>query len=344
MKISINNNLKIIIIVAIIIMIGVSSLFIFKEVKNPKTKEEKITLYNYKSSAAFNYKVHLKQNLLFKEKVQAEGLMYLSELVEEINSDFSFKFSGESKSNIKGNYAIKAVLEGYAGEDKTYKSIWKKEFPVIDKKTFQGEDKQYSIEDKFTIKLDKFQDFVKEVSEIANISSSVKLIIVAQVNMEAKTEKGIIKKTYSPTMVIPLSGTYFEINDKLTDVQDGVIDKIQKTILPINGKKVTILASSAVILLLVLLYIIFFVKPIIIDEHEKKLKKIFKDHGDRMVTINNDIFKYYLEWVEVKSMDDLVKLSDEIGMPIMYKYNSEFNGISRFYVVNDQQIYLYIYK
>jgi hypothetical protein len=343
-KISINKNVKTNLVAALVILISLSSFFIFKEVKTHKTKEDKITLYTYKSSAAFDYKVNLKPNVLFEGNVQDEGLVYISEFVDNIESNFIFNFSGESKAAINGDYEIKAVLEGYTGEGESYKSIWKKEFPVVDKKEFQGDDKQYSIEDKITIKLDKFKEFVKEVSEVARISSSVKFTIVAQVNMEAETETGNIKQTYAPSMEIPLSGSYFEITGNLKDVKDGVIDKTEKSIIPMNGKKVAMLTSIVVVLLLGLIYIMFFTKLVVIDEREKKLKKIFKDHGDRMVTIKSDILNDYLEWLEVKSMDDLVKISDEIGKPIMYKYNSEFSEISRFYVVNEQQVYLFIYR
>lgn len=343
-NLSINKSVKVILISALAILISVTSFLILKEVKTLKTKEEKITLYTYKSSAEFNYKVNLKPNALFEGNVQEQGHVYISEFVDKIESNFLFNFSGESKAAIKGDYEVKAVLEGYSGEGESYKSIWKKEFPVIDKKEFQKEDKQYLIEDKITVKLDKFKSFVKEVSDVAKISSLVKFTVIAQVNMEAKTDKGIIKQTYAPSMEIPLNGSYFEIAGNLKDVKDGVIDKTEKITLPLNGKKVTILAAIVVVLLLGVIYIIFFTKPIVVDEREKKLKKIFKEHSDRMITINNDIFEYLSDWIEVRSIEDLVKLSDETARPLMYKYNSEFSEIYRFYVVNEQQGYLYIYK
>ncbi|MCM1990233.1 DUF5305 domain-containing protein [Oceanirhabdus seepicola] len=341
MKVSINKNLKLILIVALIILICVSSFFIFKEAKSNKTKEEKITLYTYNSGAAFNYKVHLKPNMLFKENVLDEGQIYISEFVKHIESIFTFQFNGENEADIKGDYEIKAVLEGYTGEGESLKNIWKKEFSIIDRKDFQAEDKDYFIEDKITIKLDKFQDFIKEVSEVAKISSSVKFAIQAQVNMEAETDNGIINKTYSPTMLIPLDGSYFEIGGNLKDEQNGVIDETKKISLPVNRNRIIILSIVAGICLLALIYVLFFTIPVVIDEHEKELKKIFKNHGDRLVALNEEGLSYYGECIKVKSIDDLVRISDEVGKPIMYKYSSDYSEISKFYVISEKELYLF---
>ncbi len=341
MKVSINKNLKLILIAVLIILICASSFLAFKEAKSHKTKEETITLYTYNSRAAFNYKVHLKPNMLYKENVLDEGQIYISEFVKQIESIFTFHFNGQNEADIKGNYEIKAVLEGYTGEEDKFKSIWKKEFPIIDKKEFIAQDKDYLIEEKITIKLDKFQDFVKEVSEIAKISSSVKFAIQAHVNMESETDNGVISKTYSPLMLIPLGGSYFEIGGNLNDEQNGVIDETREITIPVNENKIIMLAIAVVVCLLGLIYVIFFTTPVEIDEREKALKKILKNHGDRMVALSEEALIYYGESIKVKSIDDLVRISDEIGKPIMYKYGSDYNEVSKFYIINEKETYLF---
>lgn len=341
MKLSINKNLKLILIVVLIILIFALSFFIFKEVTSHKTEEETITLYTYNSGGAFNYKVQLKPNMLFKEKVLDEGQIYIFEFIKQIDSIFTFQFEGENAADIKGDYEIKAVLEGYTGEGESIKTIWNKEFPLVDKKEFQVEDKQYLVEEKITIKLDEFQEFIKEVTEIAKISSSVKFTIVGQVNMKAKTDKGTINKTYSPSMIIPLGGSYFEVGGNLNDEQNGTIDETRNIDIPVNKNKIIVLAIVAGISLLVLIYVIFLTIPVVIDEREKELKKIFKNNGDRMVALNDDVLNYYEKCIKVKSIDDLVRISDEVVKPIMYKYSSDYNEISKFYVTNEKETYLF---
>lgn len=341
MRLSINKNLKLILIVVLVILICTSSFLIFKEAKSHNTEEETITLYTYKSGAAFNYKVQLKPNMLYEEKVLDEGQIYISEFVKQIESIFTFEFKGKNVADIKGAYEIKAVLEGYTGEGETSKTIWNKEFPLIDRKEFQVEDKQCLIEEKITINLDEFHQFIKEFTEIAKISSSVKFTIEGQVNMKAKTDVGIINKIYSPSMLIPLSGSYFKVGGTLNDEQNGTIDETRNIDIPINKNKIIVLAIVAGICLLVLIYIIFFTIPVVIGEREKELKKIFKKHGDRMVALKDDFLNYYEKCIKVKSIDDLVRISDEVVKPIMYKYSSDYNEISKFYVINEKETYLF---
>lgn len=42
---------------------------------------------------------------------------------------------------------------------------------------------------------------------------------------------------------------------------------------------------------------------------------------------------------EVFSIDDLVRIADEIGKPIVYRYSEDKNEIQRFYVLNDMEVY-----
>ena len=42
---------------------------------------------------------------------------------------------------------------------------------------------------------------------------------------------------------------------------------------------------------------------------------------------------------EVFSIDDLVRIADEIGKLIVYRYSEDKNEIQRFYVLNDMEVY-----
>jgi uncharacterized protein DUF5305 len=158
--------------------------------------------------------------------------------------------------------------------------------------------------------------------------------------MEVETDKGNIQETYSPGIIIPLNGNYFEIGGNLKDEKNGTIEDTKTITLPMDKKKVTILGIAAVICLIGIVFVIFFTKSVVIDEHEKALKKIFKKHGDRFVALNTEAIVTFKNRNVVKSIDDLVKISDEIGKPIMYKYSSDFKDITKFYVFDEIQIYV----
>ena len=39
-------------------------------------------------------------------------------------------------------------------------------------------------------------------------------------------------------------------------------------------------------------------------------------------------------------MDDLVRIADEIGRPILYMYSYDYRDINRFYVIGQDEIYV----
>jgi len=47
---------------------------------------------------------------------------------------------------------------------------------------------------------------------------------------------------------------------------------------------------------------------------------------------------------EVKSIDDLIRVSDEIEKPVMYRYNKNVRDINRFYVFDDNFVYIFKVK
>jgi hypothetical protein len=117
---------------------------------------------------------------------------------------------------------------------------------------------------------------------------------------------------------------------------------VQKVKLSVNEKTVILYSIVLGILVLALVYTIFFITGAEnINLQEKELKSIFKNHGDRMVALSNNIAFTSERHCGVWSIEDLVKISDELGRPIMYKFSEDINNIKQFYVCDDKSIYMF---
>ena len=92
------------------------------------------------------------------------------------------------------------------------------------------------------------------------------------------------------------------------------------------------------------IFILLFTKTKEMDEHHKTLVKIFKKYGNRMVALNDKPTEPYDHTYEVFSIEDLVRISDEIGKPIVYRYSEDKNEIQRFYVLNGTEMYYWAVK
>ena len=77
------------------------------------------------------------------------------------------------------------------------------------------------------------------------------------------------------------------------------------------------------------------------DNFTKSLNKIFKKHGSRLVALNSSIPESFKDYNNVKAIDDLVRIADEIGKPIMYKYSAAPKEITQFYVWDENQLFIF---
>ncbi|MBF8982472.1 hypothetical protein IZY60_02870 [Lutibacter sp. B2] len=341
MKLNINKHLKVGLIIISIISLCMVSFLLYKAVNNPGFKDEKVSLYSYDHKTNVNYRVFLKPNILYSEESITEGNTYITEFVDYINTFFKYEFHGERVADIKGDYEITAVVEGYTGEGDTYKSIWKKNLILIGLTPFNSKDKTILIEKQIPLKLEKYNNFAEQVIKDTKIGCQSKITVFWNVNIKAETDKGLIEEKMSPTMIIPLNNNYFEIMGQLSQEKPENIEETKQVQLPVNKKIVVTYSVVAGILLIILTFLIFFTKAAVaMNPLEKKLKKIFKNHGDRLVALNNEVAITCENYNAVKSIDDLVRIADEIAKPIMYKYSADFKDMTEFYVFDDTQMYV----
>lgn len=56
--------------------------------------------------------------------------------------------------------------------------------------------------------------------------------------------------------------------------------------------------------------------------------------------MNSHIASFDIGTYRAKSIDDLVRIADEIGKPIMYKYSPDYKEIDKFYIINGDEVYI----
>ena len=342
MKIKINKKLKIGLIPILVISIGIISFLLYRNISNPEYNEQKISLYNYNNKSTVNYEVFLKPNILYQKPSLGEDEIYISEFVDYIKTTFNYEFSGDKEADIQGDYSIVAnVFGAIKGEEKTDIIVWQKEFPVLSKKSFKTKDKTLEIKENISFRLEDYNAFAKAVTEASKVNSSVNLNLVMKINMKGSIDKGVIEETISPSMTIPLNTAMFQISGNTNIDKPGAIEETHQIQLPINKKQIIIYGILIGILSIILILLIFFTKEAPIkDPLEKRLRMIFKKHGDRLVALNSDPMTSNINLNQVKSIDDLVRIADEIGKPIMYKYSKDYKDINKFYLINEDQVYI----
>jgi hypothetical protein len=343
MRLVINKKIRLIALSCIILFIILVSFLLFNSIKSPGFKDEKISLYNYKNNANVDYKVSLKSNALYSDGTTlGEGNIIFSEFIDNIKASFRYQFEGERPADINGDYEIVALVEGLTGSDKEQKIIWQKTFPILQKESFEAKDKVVSIEKEVVVNLEEYKSFAQSIIDSTRVDSQTRLSVILNMNLKAATDIGVIDKKVSPSITIPLNSNYFEVVKNQTQGKTEAIEEVQKVKLPVNEKKVISYSIVLGILVLALVYTIFFITGTKnFNLQEKELKSIFKNHGDRMVALSDSLVFTSEQYYSVRSIEDLVKISDELGRPIMYTFSEDINNIKQFYVCDDKFIYIF---
>ena len=345
MRKSLNKRLKIALVAILFIIIAIISVLLYLAVKNPGVREDRVTLLNYSNKADVKYEVFLLPNPLFSSASLEEDKLYFTSFVDHIKTNFQYEFNIDKSADIKGDYEVLAIVEGYTTEEEKVKTIWKKEFTLLPKTNFESKDTKVSIDKEFIFSLVEYDSFATQISEATNINVPVKASVVMNVNMQAKIGKDIIEKKFAPYITIPLGTSYFEIAKSGIEEKPEIVEEINQIQLPVNRNVVITYSIIIGIAFLALMYILIFVKgnaPV--DALKKQLNKIFKSHGTRLVAINNEIGTTFGMYYKVKSIEDLVRIADELGRPIMYRYSTDSKEITQFYIHDDKSMFSFNLK
>lgn len=324
--------------IIIVLLIFVTILLAY-EAFHKEHAEENRSLYAYNIKSDINYDVFLKPNILYDEASLGEGKIYIYNLIDYIDLTFIYNFSGEDKAEINGDYEIIARVEGYTNGEENHVTIWSKDFILLEKNKFYKNGKTNSIKNNLQLNIEKYNDFVNQINEVTKINCSTQLKVFMNVNMTANTDNGLVEETASPFIIIPLNHKYFSISGELSEEKEGNIEEIVEVEIP-NNIKLVIVYSLIITLLIIVLLIIKFTNVAVPSSLELELDKIFKKHGDRLVALNAVITTSGRNVNRVKSIDDLVRISDEISKPIMYKYSTNYKNITKFFISDDKELYL----
>ena len=165
------------------------------------------------------------------------------------------------------------------------------------------------------------------------------------VNLKAGIEKGSADVKMTPAIAIPLDTRYFMISESDEKEVPGSIEETQKVQIPPDKLKIKIYACGLAAVVIMILGLALFAEPIRRSAFLIKLDKIFKQHGSRLVTLSSELLAVSLDNCSiVRSIEDLVRVSDELGRPIMYEYSENYREMVHFYVLDDKRTYLYILR
>lgn len=293
--------------------------------------------YSYAKEGDFDYTIYLENNTIYDNKTTLPpGGKAFRQLVDHIECNFTYSFSVSEPAEIKGTYELIALLQT---------DIWTKTYTLIPKKEFSTTGSRTSFTLRFPIDYKLYENIVTDIDAETGVTApNPQLIIQCNIKGEATTEDEVIKQDFSPSINVPLNTKIIELNEPLTnrisfsDTDTDIVDKPE-----VENERAK--WGNLSILCLVLI----FVGAVITKNDTGDLTKT-----DRMV---NKIIRKYGEWIveidklpkrpigaeiiKMKTLDDLIKTSEELGKPIIH-YSSNVDNTHMFYVLDNNIHYEHI--
>lgn len=342
MKIKIPAIVRIVVMIVIIVLIMVMILVMYRTWKYPGTVTEKIPLYAYSQKAVVDYWADYRANILTGATTVGAGETYINEYLNNILTSFNYEFTGERAAEYKGQYNITATLVGSKKVQEKVVNIWKKDYLLVPSTPFAGTEAAFKLSRELPINIGPYNDFVEKFLEETKINSEVNLVVRWNVTLAANTDKGVITETAAPTLVIPINESYFNITGEQKNEKKGAIEESKTKVLPVNNKLLYLCSAGLLLFLAALAFLVFYTRGVrLTDPLAIRMKEIFKKHGERLVALGSEAVINGNVMIPVKTLEDLIKIADELSKPVMYKIESEAEKMPVFCVSDEPKIYVY---
>lgn len=315
------------------------------QVKHTTTQEQK--LFSYTNKASLGYEVNLNSTELYDEMTLGEDLYYMSDYIDNIAVEFKDLYEGSGDVDIKGNYNITSELRGYTieyeGENEVKHTVWNKKTILRENRSFNETTSKFQIDETLKIDIQPYRQFVKKLVEEKQYAIPTEVIIQMTGKKMIDTPKGDIEIPINSNIAIPIDPTYFTITKFVTDPVEEIQTEMVE--LPISFNKSYVIGGCIVSVLAMIGCIVIGILGRDYTNEEKyyrKLKRIFIEHGSRMVGINRLDQQKFENNYFLAHIEDLVKLADELEKPIMYVKVADESKINSFYVSDQDNLYTFI--
>lgn len=293
-------------------------------------------VYSYKINNNLNYKVNLNDNSFFDEKYLDMNKIYTSVLIKDIDTTFYYNYSNSTKMDLKYSYKITASIVGYYGEED--ESVWTKDFVLLEPVYVDELDSNLvNINQPLNIDFNYYKGLADDFINQIKLSISAYLDVKMTVSLISTDET--LSSEEVTQMIIPLTDSTFTIKSVYEEVDESTVFDTTTEEKPINSLKV--IGGS---ILLVISIIVFTTTCRVLlsitkkSQYQIKLNKILKRYGEIIVEVESTINIDGLSIVDIKNMEDMIDIEEELHIPILY-YEIQENEEGWFVINKGTQLF-----
>jgi len=308
------------------------------------------------AKGTFDYTIHLEENSLYdtetlkppevtpyippETKTMGEGTVIPYALADKIDITYYYDFSSNPPvEDLTSEVKITATLEN--------PDVWSKTFTLVPSTKKSGD---FKIG--FPVDVDYFNRLLDTIREETDISAEAhNLIIKANVYTRAETDFGPIDETFSQTLSCNVEKGTLQWNEKLSRSQGGAITTTEVIPNPNRYLGLSVDKLRLVSIILSCIFILLFIASVVMYNRfkpaepsmiEKEALQAGKKYGDRIAEASSQTPIEGEKIISLGSMEDLVKVADELGKPVIHQPPSASEKRHTYYVIDGTTQYQYI--
>lgn len=305
---------------------------------------------------AFDYTIYLEENSLYKtdtlkpptatpytppeQKTLGVGPVIPYELVDRMEASYYYDLlTSRPITDLYEEVTITATIDS--------PELWSKTFVLVPSTSQPG---NFKVD--FQVDIDYLNELLKAILEETGTSGEAyNLTIEAFVHVTAQSDYGPIDEVFTQTLSTELGAGTLIWNEELEMTQEGAITTTY--IIPnpnrylglsVDGVKTTSLILGIIFLLIFIASLVFYnkTKAPELPLSEKTALAVGKKYADRIAEASSQTSLVDEKIVTLGSIEDLVKVADELGKPIMHQPPTATDKRHIYYVIDGNSQYQYV--
>lgn len=300
---------------------------------------------HFQEKGNVKYSVCLKDNDFFEDECLDSNMSYVASLIKNISFDFNYQFNGNFDNLVSSvDYEVVAKLIIENNDTKT--KYYEKEYVLAPKTSdsIKNNGTLYNLDKKINIDYEYYNNIATNFKSQYGVDSQSYLEVYLNTYNNVNSKYKDIPTSAQISVRIPLSQKAIEIKFNTQEVNKSIDKYITSKNIVINGYLIFIVGITFLFTSLIFLFFIFMIikkYAKTISKYDKFINKILKEY-DRLI-VETATFPDEKEYnvLIINSFNELVDVRDNLRSPIMF-YNIKDHKMSKFYILNNNNLYLYI--
>jgi hypothetical protein len=307
------------------------------------------------AQGTFDYTIYLEENSLYdthtlkpptatpyippEQKTLGVGPVIPYQLVDRMEASYYYDFrASRPVTDLAEEVTVTAALES--------PDLWSKSFVLVPSTREKGD---FKVD--FPVDIVSLNELLNDIRSETGGGESYNLVIEAFVHVTAQTDYGPMDEVFTQTLSTELGGGTLEWNEELESTKEGAItttyivpNSNRYLGLSVGGVKTTSLTLLLIFLAIFVASLVFYqrTKPAELPRFEKEALSIGKKYADRIAQASSQTPVASEKIISLGSIEDLVKVADELGKPIMHQLPTNSEKQHTYYVIDGTTQYQYI--